>query len=135
MSHDKITPKEVLSSQSVRLLNLAIDEAAAEISDYDRMIQSHCARIASLDAGDPENLRELRTRTYEEQQAGATCPGILDISSSLDNLASMHKLRGELVERVRQMQALKLRLLNDYDFTRGDDGFQKAVLRPEKDPA
>ena len=135
MSQTQIGTDEVLSSQAVRLLNTQIDETASEIASYDGLIQDTCRRIAAMDPADPAHMRELRTRTYEEQQRGEECPGVLDISSQLENLASMQRQRADLIERVRLMQVSKLRLLNDYDFPRGDDSFQKAVLgAPEAHP-
>lgn len=126
----EISTTEVLESESFRLLNTLIDEAATEVRVYDAMIQDACRRIAGLDIENPDHTRELRTRTYEECQAGATNPRTLDLGTQMKNLVEMRELRETHVERIASLQRAKLRILNDYDFTRGDDSFQRAILAP-----
>jgi len=127
----EMTTAEILGSESFRLLNTLIDEAVGEVQGYDRMIQDTCRRIAGLNPENPSHTQELRARTYEEQQAGAENPSTLDLGIQIKNLAEMQNLRENLVKRIGELQVAKLRLLNDYDFTRGDDSFQRAILAPE----
>lgn len=127
---EPITDDHILGSESFRLLNKMIDETAEEIRELDAIVQESCRRIAALDPADPHHVCELRTRTYEEKMGGAPTPAILDIASALENLASMQRRRAAAIESVRQLQVSKLRLLNDYDFTKGDDSFRRAVLTP-----
>jgi len=127
----EMTTSEILESQSFRLLNTLIDEAVSEVQGYDRMIQDTCGRIAGMDPDNPAHTEELRARTYEERQAGAENPSTLDLGIQIKNLAEMQNIREQLVKRIAEFQVAKLRLLNDYDFTKGDDSFQRAILTPQ----
>ncbi len=126
MTKSEITTDDVLDSESFRLLNLLIDEAEAELKFYDAQIKERGAEL-----GECQRIAPLKKTTHEERLRGADDGSIVDLDLRLKHLVEMREERKDLLDRIRFLQRVKLRLQNDWDFTHGDDSFQRAVLAPE----
>jgi hypothetical protein len=115
--------KEILESSAFKVLNHMIDEKAEQIVAYLPYIQEEVNRIYNDKSGNI--LTYLQTRTYEEGDDTVNIPVALHqlkrIGEIIDDL-----LKAE--EEIRALQRQKLRLLNDYDFTKGDDTEQKKIF-------
>ena len=99
-----------------------IDEKAEYITRYLPFFKDEVNRLF-----EPETKYKgyLRTRTHAE---GAT---EIDLPASLHDLKSLVERMGEVLkqaEEINDLQRQKLRLLNDYDFTHGDDSEQRKIF-------
>lgn len=117
-----MTEEEIINSSAFKVLNHMIDEKADYILRCLPFIKDEVNRLF-----DPEIKFKgyLRTRTYEE---GAT---EIDLPASLHDLKRISDLINELTsaeQQIGDLQRQKLRLLNDYDFTHGDDSEQKKIF-------
>ena len=113
---------EIINSSAFKVLNLMIDEKADYIVRYLSYFKDEVNRLY-----DPETKYKgyIRTRTYDEGDADIDLPVSLhDLKSLIDNLTDV--IKG--AEQIGELQRQKLRLLNDYDFTHGDDTEQKKVF-------
>lgn len=113
---DQIQTDEILSSNAFRLINHEIDRAVQELRSLDQM-----ARQSARDLADIKETRLVRVRVHEEYssrddvQENATLP---DIGRTLEIFGYIKQRRDELEAQIRDLQAMKCRLLNDWDLHR-----------------
>lgn len=117
-----MTEQEIINSSAFKVLNHMIDQKADYIARCLPYIKDEVNRLF-----DPDTKYKgyLRTRTHAE---GAT---EIDLPASLYDLKRISEMIDELAEAEKQigdLQRQKLRLLNDYDFTHGDDSEQKKIF-------
>lgn len=122
------TTQDILASQSFALINTLIDEAVKEIATIDVAIVDVCASVCAKNADKDSDSEILRTKIHEEVVNGAPHESALALDHELQVLASMQLRRNASKSQIHRLQVVKLRLLNDYDFTRGDATFQRAIL-------
>lgn len=128
---DHVPPanEEMLASQVFRLLNVLIDGKARELVGTDVSIRYRCNQILQTEStsGYRENLRV----SYERDKGDDAQVQLADIDSPLKSLVYLSGERERLTREINELQQIKLRLLNDYDFTHGDNRLQLQVFRPE----
>jgi hypothetical protein len=119
--------KAVLDTPVFRLLNLMIDERLAGIQAHMAMLSEDLS-IASSDRPGAYGGR-IRTRTHDESRDGTEVRLQYDIQQLdrvADRIADIKRLQNEIGD----LQCQKLRLQNDWDFTKGDPSEQLAVFGP-----
>lgn len=117
-----MTEQEIIQSSAFKVLNHMIDEKADYITRYLPWFKDEVNRLF-----EPETKYKgyLRTRTHEE---GAT---EIDLPVSLHDLKNLVERLNEVfktADEIGDLQRQKLRLLNDYDFTHGDDSEQRKIF-------
>lgn len=117
-----MTEQEIINSSAFKVLNHMIDEKADYIVNYLPFIKDEVNRLFD---GGTKYKGSLRTRTYEEGSTEVDLPASLH---DLERIAEMiqNVIRSE--KEIGDLQRQKLRLLNDYDFTHGDDSEQKKIF-------
>lgn len=117
-----MTEQEIMDSSAFKVLNHMIDEKASRIINYLPWFKDEVNRLFSEDT---EYKGYITTRTYEEGNTKINMPARLhDLRSLVTSLNRVIDHEEEIAELQRQ----KLRLLNDYDFTHGDDSEQKKIF-------
>jgi hypothetical protein len=117
-----MTNEEIINSSAFNVLNHMIDEKADLIIRYLPWFKDEVNRLFSPEA---KYKGCLRTRTHEEGADEIDLPvNIYDLKSLIDRLTDVLKD----AEQIGELQRQKLRLLNDYDFTHGDDTEQKKIF-------
>lgn len=117
-----MTEEEIINSSAFKVLNHMIDTKANHIVSYLPWFKDEVNRLFSEDAA---YKGYITTRTYEE---GATK---IDMPVRLHDLKSLVARLNQVIdyeEEIAELQRQKLRLLNDYDFTHGDDSEQKKIF-------
>ena len=121
-------PKVLIKSQAFVVLNILIDTKIAEIRMRVEEVKFRINRESKYET-------EISVRTYEErgrehkEEVGIGC-NLQDFEIAAENIARIHSLRNEIGE----LQRFKFRLLDDYDFTKGDNSDQVAVFGEPVDP-
>lgn len=113
-------PKVLIKSPQFQIINHQIDGLIADlkwnIGVAKRNINS--ARVSAY-------ASSITTRTYEEGAATADIGfDLLQVERIIDCLAEARNLKNQIGD----LQRLKLRLLNDYDFTKGDNSEQLKIF-------
>ena len=129
MSADRTA--QIVSSDVFRYINLRIDEKAAEL----KAVLDDLPALVTLIAGPRERpyTPELRTRTSYEK--GKEAVGFIRTPcsvSDLDRISFAIERCRQLEREIRELTRDKLRLLDDYDFTHGDNSEQIAVFGPSE---
>lgn len=114
--------QEIINSSAFKVLNHMIDKKADYITRYLPFFKDEVNRLF-----EPETKYKgyLSIRTHDE---GATK---IDLPVSLHELKSLVERLNDVfkqAEEIGDLQRQKLRLLNDYDFTHGDDSEQKKIF-------
>jgi hypothetical protein len=119
MDHDENT---ILASPVLKALNLLIDQKLASLKMWQASIKGRMERFTS-----PEYTPHavVRTRTHAE---GGTEHRLLFSQQDLKDFRDIIAWATADEETIRELQQFKLRLLNDYDFTHGDNSEQLAVF-------
>lgn len=117
--------EDILKSESFLLLNSLIDEKAEQLNALALGFQAYCYGVS-----EEKKMVPVRTRVFEEC-SGQQPSEIPFVSRYFDALEQQMTQIRQLEEEIRKLQVAKLRLLNDYDYTHGDDTFQKRVFRLE----
>jgi hypothetical protein len=119
----------MLASEVFRLLNVLIDGKARELVGTDVSIRYRCDQILKTETG--SGFRENLRVSYERDKGDNVQLQLADIDHPLDSLVYLAGERKRLSKEINELQQIKLQLLNDWDFTRGDNRFQFQVFRPE----
>lgn len=118
---------EIVGSEAFRAINLLIDEKAADLAVW--MTSFKTKTDATFNSKGSVRVRTSREPGEPERDLPAHPHALL---SALDgHLDAIRRISDE----INSLQRYKLRLLNDYDFTHGDDAAQKAVftgLKPQQ---
>lgn len=117
-----MTEQEIINSQAFKAINLLIEQKANELRSY---LKAGRDRIEYAHTG-AQYKTELRMFTYEEghgKNQELDC-WLHDAQAGAEMILHAATLEKEIGDLLR----FKLRLLNDYDFTHGDDAEQKAVF-------
>lgn len=129
----------VLKSEGLRMINYQIDQAVEDLNQRLRILQSNFKDAF----GEGERgwrfgaAPDINVRTFAE---GAQGREDVPLAGDIDRLSDLRDDIDEIVAFQRQIAALgrlKLRLLNDYDFTKGFPRDQIAFFgpAPEETPA
>jgi hypothetical protein len=119
----EMTEQEIINSQAFKLLNHMIDQKVGYVTKMLPWVKNEMERLYAPENGGYNGY--VTSRTYQEGDIKVDLPVNLHY---LDKLADYIK---EIVQTDRQINDLnrqKLRLLNDYDFTHGDDTEQKKIF-------
>lgn len=113
--------QRIVDSDAFKALNVLIDQSAEELAQYllgfqDRL--TDCFKHPS----------EIPVRVSYENEGRVSKPLPADPAALLQTFEHMLERIRLLKDRVNDLQRFKLRLLNDYDFTHGDDSEQRAVF-------
>jgi len=109
---------QIVKSEAFRALNLMVDRAARDAVGWTGMLIDLAKRA-------PEYQDDIATRTYEEGSAAVSLP---ITQADIRRIRDMANDALAAIEVVNSVQVMKLRLLNDYDFTKGDDSDRAAVF-------
>jgi hypothetical protein len=120
-----MTDQEILKSREVRMINIMIDSRVQELVQLDLRIKGICTSFSQ----DDQKHESVRTRIHQEDpfNQGGSEIGLYCIDL-INRLPDLLVDRARLKEDIRKLNVTKLNLLNDYDFTGGDDSFQKSVF-------
>jgi hypothetical protein len=109
---------QIIASEAFRALNVLIDQAALEAVGWANMAVEAASRP-------PEYPDYVSTRTHEE---GGNKVDLPITQATLKRIRSLADEALNAINRAGEIQAFKLKLLNDYDFTKGDDTVQRSVF-------
>jgi hypothetical protein len=118
----EMTEQEIINSQAFKLLNHMIDQKTDYVTKMLPWIKDEANRLYEPDSG---YKSYVTTRTHQE---GATQVDLPVNLLYLDQLADQIKEMSKVAQEINELQRQKLRLLNDYDFTHGDDTEQKKIF-------
>lgn len=117
--------KMILESEAFRALNQLIDQHLASLKQWEHIIEDQMKRLLSAPV-----KHTISIRTYEEikgyEKDATTRFQHRDLEQLSDCIASINRDR----EAIGELLRYKLRLLNDYDFTHGDNTEQLHVFGP-----
>ena len=119
-----MTEQEIMESSAFKVLNHMIDQKAEYITNYLPWFKDEVNRL--FDREQEAKCKDyLSTRTYEEGDTNVELPVRLhDLKSLVERLGEVFKQ----AEEINDLQRQKLRLLNDYDFTHGDNSEQRKIF-------
>lgn len=116
-----MTNQEIINSPAFKLLNHMIDEKLRYIQTYMPYILVSVQRSFS----ESGYKTTVCTRTSQEGEVYVDLPaGLSALQMVAENIQDLIKVE----EEIHELQRQKLRLLNDYDYTRGDDSEQKKIF-------
>jgi len=118
------TDEEILNSQAFKVLNLQIDREVEEVIMWMRHLEGRVDRAFSGESAYPPSI-DTRIHAEDRNRGAKPLPAAIHDLKELD-YALQRILNGQ--ERVRELQSLKLKLMNDHDFTKGDDSLQQLVF-------
>lgn len=124
-----MTEQEIINSQAFKVLNHMIDQKVDYLIKMLPWIKDEVNRLYDPNGG-YKVKGYVSFRTYEEGQANKEETQV-DLLVSLHELARISEYIQEVIKiekEVGDLQRQKLRLLNDYDFTHGDDTEQKKIF-------
>lgn len=115
-----MTEAEIIASQAFRLINHEIDVCSTELVGLMMLIRG-------VSAEETDWQERIGTRISHEvtSRAEVTLPFPL---SRLDHLATLIADAKANEKRIRELQALKCRLVGDWDFTHGDLSLQHKIF-------
>jgi hypothetical protein len=114
------TTEIIVNGEAFRAINLLIDQKAGQIEHWMKTLQS---RINDSRGG------YVRVRTADEEKNISKRDFPLPMHPvEAKDLAEAAAMIVSLDREINDLQRFKLRLLNDYDFTHGDDGEQRLVF-------
>lgn len=118
-----MTNQEIIDSSAFKVLNHMIDQKAKGLASRALHIKDEMNRLYEPGYGGYNTF--ITVRTHDEGKKQIDLPvNLFELNRLADSIKEMTKLEQEINELQRQ----KLRLLNDYDFTHGDDSEQKKVF-------
>lgn len=110
----------IINGEAFRAINFLIDQKAQELAGWMRSIKS---RVSNPHQGyvRVRTYQEVRNREKQEFNLPMHPAELRDIGTAINEVARLDR-------EINDLQLFKLRLLNDYDFTHGDDTIQREVL-------
>lgn len=117
-----ISTEQIVSSESFRALNVLVEQAASELQQSLLGLQDRIGRCFA-----PAMAVDLPLSTSQEPEkkhvrlAADPTMVISDLKMFMDRISMSH-------QQVKSLKRFKLELLNDYDFTHGDDTIQRSVF-------
>ena len=122
--------ERVLNSSALKVINLMIDNDLKYVqyimSSLPGLLEQRKDRSFAF-------TPKVRTRVSYEVKNTDPAQGEVEIPYEARDLKQLQEAIGEAlgrIARIDEMQRLKLRLFNDYDFTHGDPEDQIAVFGP-----
>lgn len=118
LSREQQTKAKILKSQAFKVLNHLIDSKAQNLLFTLGIITTRFQYAT-------EQKDFVRVRTYEEGEDEVELP------LAMHELKSIRNFIDEVLSeetQINELQKQKLRLLNDYDFTGGDDSEQRLIF-------
>lgn len=119
--------KSIVHSDVFRALNLLIDQKAAVLVTELTFLKRQCDYIFHPQT--EKTVLDLRVSYEPEQNTETLNADISEIERLPDIVESIYRLERE----INELQRFKLKLLNDYDFTHGDDSIQRIVFGGENE--
>lgn len=113
----------IVAGEAFRALNLLIDQKAGELGGWINGIKSAVEHAFTMPSG-------VSVRVSYEVDGRREFPLKAEPSLLVRDLAMYLEEITKLDHEIGELQRFKLRLLNDYDFTHGDDTEQKSVFAP-----
>jgi hypothetical protein len=111
--------ENIVNSQAFAVINMQIDEKVDQL-------RNACSEIAFRVNQEPKfGPIRINVRTVDE---GEKQIEILFNISWIDSIIEYADQIKRLPIEIKDLQALKLRLLNDYDFTKGDSSDQEKIF-------
>jgi hypothetical protein len=126
-AHDN---KMILQSESFRALNVFIDNQAKHLVWLHEVLKHRMERILQPSKYGAEPT--ISTRSAQEDENNDEIPLLFE-SRDFDNIINHMKEIKETESLIGQLVLYKIRLLNDWDFTKGDNSEQIAVFGPVPD--
>jgi hypothetical protein len=117
-----MTNQEIIDSSAFKVLNHMIDTKVSFIESSLPYIKRETDYAFE---GDYKYKSYLTTRVHDEGGDSVDLP--VDLSK-LKRIAEIIQDVIRTEEEINELQRQKLRLLNDYDFTHGDDSEQKKIF-------
>jgi hypothetical protein len=117
-----MTNQEIIDSSAFKVLNHMIDDKVASIQGKLSYIKNE---VDFVFEGNYQYKSYVKTRVHEE--GGDS----IDLPVDLDKLNRIAQIIQDVIrteQEINELQRQKLRLLNDYDFTHGDDSEQKKIF-------
>ena len=118
-----MTEQEIAQSSAFKAINVLIDEHVAEM----RTLMNYVKEQTAL-AFQQQYTPTIDTRTYAEDGANRGAAALPAAPKMLEQIQGTLADIASLRAKVSELQRFKLRLLNEYDFTHGDDTTQKKVF-------
>lgn len=119
--------KKIVESEAFRAINLLVDQ---KIDELDRLLLFLKDRMLFLAENKDKYPLQVTKRVSYEGRDGRT-PETHTLSMNVQELKRIAETIDDtlkLQSQIADLQAFKLRLLNDYDYTRDDDSEQKEVF-------
>jgi hypothetical protein len=120
----EITNSVILNSQAFNVINHMIDEKAEELKGMLFILKD---RVDQAFRPDQVYRPNVDTRIHEEDQ----CRGSVELPASVNSIKELtwYIEQVQLLEtEIGNLQRQKLRLMNDWDFTHGNDAEQKKIF-------
>lgn len=111
-------------TEAYRAFNVLIDEKVRHLVSMLTAIQNRCGQLATEKPRYVDTVTarvSYDTQGRREQSLPLNLHDLKQVRDMIDEALKIEQSIGDL-------QRFKLRLANDYDFTRGDDTTQKAVF-------
>ncbi|SRR6266446_3772302 len=118
-----MTEQEIINSEAFRAINLLIDKKAEELESWIENFKDRVDR-AFMKKGYVNTRVSSESKSRGRKELGAEIYAIKELFDIIEYIQ-----KDEVV--ISELQRLKLRLLNDYDFTHGDDTEQRKVFQNE----
>lgn len=123
-ANDELTQR-IVESEAFRAINLLIDQKAAALA---QAISGFRARVDAVYSSEGKAGVAAVSVRVSCEPGGRTARRLAAEPVFLKDLAGHLQEIERLDREVGDLQRFKLRLLNDYDFTSGDDSQQRAVF-------
>lgn len=117
--------KDIINSREFKLINILIDQKVERLKAIEISL-----RAAMEQALKSTHNSEVPIRTFEEAGHGHNRYFQLrfNMPAIKNSVCVFLEEAEEQTDAIHSLMRVKLNLLNDYDFTRGDDSFQKQVF-------
>lgn len=116
-----MTDEEIMNSHVFKFINHRIDDKAS------RLIL-HCNELKNRINYEPKYPSQVDTRLEQEVRGRAPVELTIEIPAIKQAIEYHWTNIVQLEREINELQREKLHLLNDYDFTKGDDSFQKEIF-------
>jgi hypothetical protein len=125
----EIETSRIVESEAFRAINLLLDQKSEQLAQSIVGLRGRIDQCYSKTPGVPTDF-QLRVSAEPEKKviklAADPVMLISDLRVALEGLSQVY-------QEITSLKRFKLRLLNDYDFTHGDDTEQRQVFLPEAD--
>lgn len=114
--------KDIVNSQAFKIINKIIDDKILIMQNAIFFIRDILSRKSEFN-------EKIHTRIHEE---GTVFVDLGVPNDYVQNIAYWSNEYKKAYEEITNLQKFKLHLINDYDFTHGDDSLQKEIFGEAK---